>query len=168
MRRVVLWILVATVAAGCGGKLKRLSDAEHDHYYALRVYMDNKERKDFLRGKTEEERNALLKERGLWEQFYQYDEYTRDAIVAGEVGEGWTEDMVLMSWGVPFQRRRMTSRPAERSELFVYRFEVDSNGIIRVWDPKSKTAYKMVRRYQVEVYVDDGRVTELRQKDEWE
>jgi hypothetical protein len=166
--RVVFWLLVASVLVGCGGKLKRLSDSERAHYYALRVYMDHKEEKQFLKGKTEEERSAWLQERGLWDRFYEHDEAVRDLIVAGEVGEGWTEEMVLMSWGAPFQRRRMTGRPAERSEVFVYRFEIDKEGIVRVWDPKSKTAYKMVSRYQVELFVDDGEVTEMRRKDRWE
>lgn len=161
-------LLIALVLTGCGGKLKRLSDAEQDHYYALKVWMDEAERKDFLREKTEEQRNAWLEERGLWERFYQHDAATRQAIVAGEVAPGWTEEMVFMAWGPPIQRRRMTSRPAERSELFVYRFEVDDEGVIRVWVPGSRTAYKMVDRFQSELYVDDGVVTEILRKDEWE
>jgi len=52
--------------------------------------------------------------------------------------------------------------------VFVYRFEIDKEGIVRVWDPRSKTAYKMVDRYQVELFVDDGEVTEMRRKDRWE
>lgn len=168
VRQIVILLLVGGMLAGCGSKLKRLSSTEQLHYYALRVYMDKKEEKAFLKGKTEEERSAWLKEHGLWDRFYQYDEVVRDQIVSGDVREGWSEDMVLMSWGAPFQRRRMTGRPAERSEVFVYRFEVDKDGIVRVWDPDSKTAYKMVSRYQVELFVDDGEVTEMRRKDHWE
>ncbi len=70
--------------------------------------------------------------------------------------------------GRPFERKRLTGRQATRSELFVYRFEVDRDGIVRVWVPDSNTAYKAVRQYQMDVYVDDSRVTELIRKDQWE
>ncbi len=167
--RQLAWVLcLGLVLGACGGKIKRLEQAERDHYYALRVYMDADQQKAYLKLKTRDERDALLASLGLWDRFYKYDAYVRDLIVAGEVAEGWAEDQVMMSWGAPFQRRRMTSRPAQRSELLVYRFEVDKDGVVRVFVPNSKTAYKMVDRYQVELYVDDGRVTEVRRKDQWE
>lgn len=168
MRQIVLAGLVALALAGCGSKMKRLSPAEQDHFYALRVYMDDKEEKAFLKGKTEEERNAWLVKAGFWDTFYKYDAGIRELIVAGDVSEGWAEDMVLMSWGPPFQRRRTTSRPAQRSEIFIYRFEVAKDGTVRVFDPAGKTAYKMAARYQIDVYVDDQKVTEMLRKEDWE
>lgn len=173
MRPAMLLVTLALVA-GCGSKLKRLSSAERDHFHALEVYLDADDEKAFLKLKTEAERDAWLQGHGpsagqsFWDLFYQYDEAERDAIAAGEVARGWTEDRVFMAWGRPFERRRLTGRPATRSELFVYRFEVDRDGIIRVWVPDSRTAYKAVRQYQMDVYVDDGRVTELERKDRWE
>ena len=130
--------------------------------------MNKDVQKTFLRFKTEGERNAFLQERGLWERFYKYDQRIRDMIVAGEVQEGWGEDQMFMAWGEPYDRRRLTGRPASRSELFVYRFEVASDGVVRVWNPSSKTAYKAVDFYQVNVYVDDERISEMQRKEDWD
>ena len=173
--RTLAMIALLGLMAGCGGKMKRLTPTERDHFAAVRVYMDDDAEKEWLKLKTETERNDWLQANGVpgaqisyWEQFYQYDEQTRDAILGGDVQLGWTEDKVFMAWGQPFERRRLTGRPASRGELFVYRFEVDDEGIIRVWEPSSKTAYKAVRQYQMDVYVDDNRVTDLIRKDVWE
>jgi hypothetical protein len=169
MRTLALALLAGSLLTGCmSAKLKRLSDAERDHYYALRVFMGEDTTKAFLKLKTESERNALLNDLGLWERFYKYDQAIRDKIVAGEVEEGWTEDQMFMSWGEPYDRRRLTGRPAARSELFVYRFEVAPDGVIRVWTPSSKTAYKAVDFYQIEAYVDDNRIAEIVRKEDWE
>lgn len=175
MTRTLATLLVLGLLAGCGGKMKRLSSAERDHFAALKVYMNDDDEKTWLKNKTEDERNEWLQAHAVpgsqlsyWEQFYQYDAETREDILGGNVEFGFTEDKVFMAWGQPYERRRLTGRPASRSELFVYRFEVDRDGIIRVWEPSSNTAYKAVRQYQMDVYVDDGRVTELVRKDTWE
>jgi len=174
MRTALLFVALGLMA-GCGGKMKRLTQTERDHYAALRVYMSEDDEKAWLKHKSQAERDGWLQEHGVpgaqisyWDQFYQYDEETRDAILGGDVQLGWTEDKVFMAWGQPFERRRLTGRPASRSELFVYRFEVDRDGFIRVWEPGSNTAYKAVRQYQMDVYVDDNRVTDLIRKDTWE
>jgi hypothetical protein len=137
--------------------------------------MDDDATKEFLRGKTEEIRNTWLRENPVpgtevsyWETFYRYGEAQREAILAGDVHPGWSEDRVYMAWGAPFERRRLAGRPATRSELFVYRFEVDADGAVRVWEVDSKTAYKAVDQYQMDVFIDDGRVTELVRKEQWE
>lgn len=169
MRTLAIALLAGSLLTGClSAKIKRLSDVERDHYYALRVFMGEDTNKAYLKLKTEEERNALLQKLGLWEKFYRYDEHIRDKIIAGEVQEGWTEEQMFMAWGEPYDRRRLTGRPAARSELFVYRFEVAPDGVIRVWSPSSKTAYKAVDFYQIEAYVDDERVTEMERKEDWE
>jgi len=157
-----------TSAVGCGPKTKRLSEAEKNHYYALQVWMEKKEQRLWLRLKTKDERDAWLKKRGLWERFYAFDEDMRNQIVAGEVEVGWEQPAVQMAWGMPHSRKRLTGRPATRSELFVYRFEVDAEGYVTVWKPKSKTVHRAVDLYQLDVYLDDGRVTELIRKDKWE
>lgn len=173
MSRTLVLVALALLA-GCGSKMKRLTPTERDHFTALEVYLNTAEEKAFLKLKTEEERNTFLREHGpgnglsFWDQFYQYDEQDRDAILAGDVDIGWSEDRVFMAWGRPFERRRLTGRPATRSELFVYRFEVDDEGIVRVYVPDSKTAYRAVRQYQLDVFVDDGRVTQMDRKDRWE
>ncbi len=166
MRFQPLFLAVALMA-GCGGKLKRLSATEADHYYALKVWMDDDQKKTFLKYKTEEERNSYLKDQKLWDRFYAYDAATRDEIVAGEVQVGWREDAMFMSWGNPIVRKRLTGRPAARSEMFTYRFEVDTDGIVRVWQPKSSTSYKAVAQYEIDAYVDDSVVAELIQRDKW-
>ena len=50
----------------------------------------------------------------------------------------------------------------------MYRFEVDKKGVIRVWQPGSRTDYKMVDRFQTEVNLDDDVVTEMLRKEDWE
>jgi hypothetical protein len=60
---------------GCGYERfqKRLDNQEFDHYYALRVYMTEDVRKTYLKIKIREDRDAYLKDRGLWERFYKYE-----------------------------------------------------------------------------------------------
>ncbi len=164
MRRLLLLLSLPLLLAG---KFSRLTEAERDHYRALRIFMDEKEQKAWLKGKTEEERNAWLEEHGLWDRFYRHDEQTRDEIIAGEVELGWSTDMVYMAWGVPFQRQRLTGRQASRSELLVYRFEVDKEGYASPVVGR-KIDYQAVDQYQVEAIVDDDVVVDLIEKPDWE
>jgi hypothetical protein len=47
-------VLMLAVLAGCWEKkVKNLSNVEFDHYYALRVYMEDEQRKTYLKMKTE-------------------------------------------------------------------------------------------------------------------
>ena len=161
------WILLATLL-GCGYERhqKRLDDQEFSHWYALRVYMSEEERKTYLKMKTKEERNAFLKSKELWDLFYKYDQDVRDAIVAGEVREGWTRDMLEMAWGAPYERQRAVGRQAQRSEKFIYRFEQQPDGMILLWESNSKTAYKAVRLFVREVIIDDDVVVKISELDD--
>lgn len=167
MRAHIAIALSGLLLLGCGSKLKRLSDVEKDHYQALRVWMSDDQNKSFLKLKTEEERNQFLKDQGLWERFYQYPDFMREKILMGELEVGWSQDMVYMAYGQPFKKKRLTGRPAARSELLVYRMEVSEDGAHMPWVPGSKATYKAVDKYQIEVYVDDEKVTEIDQKKEW-
>jgi hypothetical protein len=166
MRRSHLLILGALAWLTAGNKLDRLTDAEYSHYRALRVYMDDKERKDFLKLKTTEERDQWLKDAELWDKFYQHPDHIRQLIVEGDVQTGWTRDMVYMAWGAPFQKQRLTGRPAGRSELLVYRFEIDKDGVATPLVGK-KTDYKAVGHKQIELILDDDIVTEMEDKGDW-
>lgn len=170
-KRLGFMVLCFNLFVGVGAhaaSTKRLSDSEKDHFYAVKVFMGEKEQKKWLKLKTQSERDGWLKKQGLWERFYQHDEDTRKKIVAGEVEISWEQDSVLMAWGMPHQRKRLTGRPATRSELFVYRFEVDLEGYVSVWKPKSKTAHRAMKLYQIDVVLDDARVSEMRRKDKWD
>lgn len=167
MRAQIPLFLVGLLVLGSASKVKRLSDVEQDHYQALRVWMNEDQNKAFLKLKLEEERNQYLKDQGLWERFYKYPDFVREKILLGELEVGWTEDMVYMAYGAPFKKKRLTGRPAARSELLVYRMEVSEDGAHMPWVPGSKTTYKAVDKYQIEVYVDDEKVTEIDQKDDW-
>jgi len=170
MRTALVFTLAALTLAGCGYErhMKRLSDAEFDHYYALRPYMNEDSRKTYLKLKTEEERNAFLQEKGLWDLFYKYDAETRDSIVAGDVQVGWTKDKVLMAWGRPYDKQKLTGRQAQRSERLVYRFEKHEDGTILVWEANSKTEYKAIQLFQRDVLMDDDVVVEITQRDRWQ
>ncbi|MCB9746145.1 MAG: hypothetical protein H6740_26450 [Alphaproteobacteria bacterium] len=121
--------------------------------------MDETQRKTYLKLKTEEERNAYLKELGIWDYFYKYDEDLRDQIVAGDVQVGWTKDQLYMAWGAPHDRAKLVGRDAVRSERLIYRFEGHADGSILVWEPNSKTEYKATRLFRREVILDDDVVT---------
>ncbi|MCB9759606.1 MAG: hypothetical protein H6739_07170 [Alphaproteobacteria bacterium] len=173
MKRTLSMLLLVALAAGATGcswekRVKNLSDAEFDHYYALRPFMEDAQRKTYLKLKTEEERNAYLKELGIWDYFYKYDAAERDDIVAGDVQVGWTKDKVLMAWGRPHDRQKLAGRQAQRSELLIYRFEGHEDGSILIWEPNSKTEYKAVRFFRREVILDDDVVTEIAEKNGWE
>ena len=152
---------------GCGYERfqKRLTSQEFDHWYALRVYMTEEQRKTYLKYKTSDERDAYLKQLGLWDRFYKYEADQRESIVSGDVKIGWTKDMLEMSWGAPYDRKKAIGRNAVRSEIFVYRFEQQADGSILVWEQNSKTAYKAVRLFIREVFVDDDVVMEIKEKD---
>ena len=163
---------------GMAGGLKNLTEAELDAYHALVPFMTDDQEKLFLKIKLPEERVAYLKEQKLvggsqtaatlYELWYRFDDETRAAITSGDVKTGWSQDMMFMAWGEPFNRNRLTGRPASRSELFQYRFEVAEDGSVLVWVPKSKESYKSVDAFQLDIYVDDGRITEIIKKDDWE
>jgi hypothetical protein len=161
------WMIVATLFFGCGYERhqKKLDNQEFSHWYALRVYMTEEQRKTYLKMKTKEERNAYLKKKELWDLFYKYDQDIRDSIVAGEVREGWSRDMLEMAWGAPYDRQRAVGRQAQRSEKFIYRFEQQPDGMVLLWEPNSKTAYKAVRLFVKEVIIDDDVVVKISEMD---
>ena len=149
---------------GCGVRHfeKKIGREEFDHWRALRIYMDEDTQKEFRKGKTKEERDQYLKDKGLWDNFYKYEQHIRDQIAAGDVKVGWSEDMLFMSWGQPYDRERIFERDAQQSYRLTYRFEELADGAILVWEPKSKTQYKAVRLFQKEVYIDDEKITEIK------
>ena len=159
--------IAALSLVGCGYERfqKRLDNQEFDHYYALRVYMSDTQRKIYLKKKTREERDAYLKELNLWERFYQYEEEERDAIVAGEVALGWTRDKLEMAWGAPYDQQRAIGRAATRSQKFIYRFEQQPDGSVLLWEPNSKTVYKATRLFIREVFIDDDVVADIKERD---
>jgi hypothetical protein len=159
--------LAVSAASGCSidRKLKKLDDQEFQHYYALKVYMDEPQVKTYLKLKTRPERDEYLKKRGLWDKYYEYEPHIREAIYNGRVEIGWTKDMVLMAWGRPIDRGRVAGRQASRSERYIYRFEENQEGAILVWEPGSKTQYKAARLFSREVVMDNDVVAEINNKD---
>jgi hypothetical protein len=168
MTRFLTTVLIATLAASGCASTKRLSDTEYDHYYALRDYMTEDQKKTYLKYKTEEERNAYLQEIGVWDIYYKYDEATRAEIIAGDVQLGWTKDMVIMSWGAPYDKQKVAGRDTPRSERYVYRFEGHSDGTIYLWTENSKTVHKATRLFRKEVILDMDVVAEITEKEDWQ
>lgn len=162
MSRLALAMVVASLlsVAGCD-KTKRLSYVERDHYQALKVFMNDDQRKEFLKRKTEDERNAYLRKVGLWDAYYKFDERKRKDILAGDVKIGWEESALNMAWGRPHGKNLVAGRKAEQSYELKYRFEMDPYGDIVVWTPKSKTEHKAVLLYQVQVILDDGVISKM-------
>ena len=169
MRRSTWLGMVGLVALlNAGSKLSRLTDDEYAEYRALRVFMKDDEQKEWLKLKTGEERTAWLKEHGLYDKFWSLPEDVRKQVVEGDVENGWSREMVYMAWGAPFQKQRLTGRPASRSELLVYRFEIDRDGVATPLYNAKHASHKMVRQHQTEVYVDDDVITSMVEKDHWE
>jgi hypothetical protein len=48
--------------------------------------------------------------------------------------------------------------------MLTYRFEVQEDGAILLWEPGSKTAYKAIRLFVREVVIDDDNLVEIREK----
>ena len=174
--RITFAFLTLSLSVGCSlsSKLNKLDTEEYAHYMALRVYMDQPdgsgkraktERKEYFKLKTRAERDQWLKDNGLWDRFYQYEPHIRQKIVDGQVQLGWDKHMVYMSWGRPYLRRKIPGRQAQRSEMFIYRFEELRDGAHQVWVEGSKDTYKAVRLYTKELIVDDDKIAEIREKD---
>jgi hypothetical protein len=168
MRRFLPWLtLLALAFPLTGSKLGKLSEAEQIEYRVFRAFMTEDDQKAWLKLQTTEERTTWLKEHKLWEKFYTESPEVQGQIVSGKVGLGWTRDQVYLAWGAPFQKQRLTGREAARSELLVYRFEVDKEGYASPLVGK-KENYQAVSHYQVELVMDDDMVAELDKKDRWE
>ena len=149
------------------GKLDKMSTEERAHWRALRVFVEEKDQKKWLRLKTEEQRNEWLKERGLWDRFYEHDEVVREQIVAGDVRLGWDRMMLYMAWGAPSEKLKLTGRAASRSERLVYRFEVDKDGFASPLTGRNPD-YKAVDRYQVNVILDDNVIADMMRLEDWD
>ena len=151
------------------GKLKKLQQYERDHYQALRVFFrdEKKESKMFLKLKTPAERDAWLKTAGYWDKFYKYDEHDRNEILGREPKLGWTQDMLYMAWGPPFQKLKSTKRTASDTRILVYRMEITKDGDHMVWAPKSKETYKATGRYTAHITLDEYVISEIKEEDGW-
>lgn len=167
LRRIHVAAVLFLALVTSAGKIGRLSEGEYAHYRALRVFMQEDERKEWLKLKTTDERDQWLKDHKLWDKFYSHPAEVRQAIVDGQVEKGWSRDMVYMAWGAPFEKQRLTGRPAGRSELLVYRFEIEKDGTASPLVGKHEN-YQAVRQHQTELVVDDDVVTEMTEKDHFE
>jgi len=173
--RIASLLMACFLLAGCSMSAlkKKLATDELDHYRALRVYMDAPDerghrkmtdRREYLALKTRAERDKWLKDKKVWDHFYQYEAHIRQKIVDGLVQIGWDRQMIYMSWGHPFTRKKLPGRKASRSELLTYRFEQLRDGTIQLWEPGSKTEYKAARLFVRELYVDDDKLTQMDEK----
>ena len=156
-------LLGFVLMSGCGYKhlAKRLDPYEADHYEALRVFMEPEEqKKEYLKLKTPAERDAYLKEKGLWDRFYSIDEEKRQQILQREVKVGWNKEELLMAWGKPIGRQIEPQSRRTRSERWSYKFELHTNKkdgtqYVLLWEENSKTEYKSDRVFVREVVIKD-------------
>ena len=159
----MLWMFFIWNFVGCSymRHVKRLEEPEKKHWAALRVFMQEDEKKSFLILKTREERDAYLKDLNLWDKFYSLDEKRREDILNYDVKTGWNQEELLMSWGVPYKKQmEATSKKGVSAERWIYRFEehVDKKSgqkYVLIWEEYSQTEYKAKRIYTREVIIDD-------------
>jgi hypothetical protein len=174
IRRTFAWLITAlslgaASPAFADPKLDRLEAAERVHFDALRVWMDDKQVKAFLKLKTEPERTAFLRDNGLWDRFYKYDERQRQLIDEGRVMVGWTQDMVFMAWGPPHQRtRNIDPSVAGKSETMTYRFEVAQDGRTLVWAEDSKETHNATELFRYVLLLHNGAVAKVDKVSGWE
>jgi len=163
-------VLLAVMVSACSWehRVKKLDPNEFNTYYALRPYMSEEVRKHYLKLKDPADREQYLKDEKLWDIFYKYSDAEREAIIAGDAKLGWAKDMVVMAWGKPYDIRKLAGRHAQRSEMYIYRFEVMEDGRVLVWEPGSKTEYKSTRRFERMVTIDDDKVTQIDENEGWE
>ena len=110
---------------------KRLDNQEFDHYYALRVYMSEEQRKYYLKLKTRDERDAYLKKLGLWDTFYSYEPEEREEIVAGDVKSvGLRKRWRWLGERRIRERKRLVEQQVVRKSTFI---DLNSNRMVRSW-----------------------------------
>ena len=153
---------VGMLIGGCSYKrhIKRLEAAEKDHWAALRVFMKEEQKKEFLTKKTRPERDEYIKSLGLWDKFYELSERRREEILSYDVKKGFNQEELLMSWGKPYRVSLEPTSKAVQSHRWTYRFEqhVDpktKQEYILIWEPNSKTEYKSIRVFERDVIIDD-------------
>ena len=159
----MLWMFLVSNIIGCSymRHVKRLEAPEKDHWAALRVFMQEDQKKEYLTRKTKTERDLYLQELNLWDKFYNLDEKRREDILSYNVQKGGNQEELLMSWGVPYKTQmEPTSKHGVSAERWVYRFEEHSNKktgerYILIWEEYSKTEYKADRVFEREVVIDD-------------
>lgn len=161
-------LLASLLGVADAAPIDRLEPPERAHFDALRVWMDKRQEKDFLKLKSREARDQWLKDNKLWDRFYQYAADVRAEIVAGNVAVGWMADQVYMAWGPPFQKVRTADPGVQRSEKLVYLLEVTPEGKVLVWEPGSKETHNAIDRYRYELVVHNGMVVEKLKKPGWE
>ena len=157
------WLSLSFVLmTGCGYKhlVKRLEPNEADHYEALRVFMPEEQRKEYLKLKTTTERDSYLKLKGLWDKFYNVDEERRKQILLRDVKVGWNKEELLMAWGLPIKKQIEPQSRRARSERWIYKFEMhtdkkDGSKYVLLWEENSKTEYKSDRVFIREVVIED-------------
>ena len=161
-------LLGFVLMSGCGYKhlIKRLEPQEAGHYEALRVFMEEDQRKEYLRLKTQDERDGYLKSKGLWDKFYNVDEDRRKQILSREVKVGWNKEELLMAWGLPIKKQIEPQSRRARSERWIYKFELhtnkkDGSKYVLLWEENSKTEYKSDRVFIREVVIEDHGRPEL-------
>ena len=159
----MLWMFLVSNIIGCSytRHIKRLEAPEQDHWAALRVFMKEEQKKNYLTRKTRSERDEFLKSLGLWDKYYSLDEKRREDILSFNVQEGWNQEELLMSWGVPYKKQMEAgSKHGVSAERWIYRFEEHSDKktgkrYILIWEEYSKTEYKADRVFEREVVIDD-------------
>jgi hypothetical protein len=159
----MFWMFLVWNVIGCSHMrhVKRLETPEKNHWSALRVFMKEDQKKEFLMYKTRVERDSYLKDQGLWDKYYNIDEKRREEILSYNVQEGWNQEELLMSWGRPYQTQmEPESKNGIGAERWIYKFEEHTDKktgerYILIWEEYSKTEYKADRVFEREVVIDD-------------
>ena len=155
-------VLTGLMMQGCSymRHVKRLEEPEKEHWYALKVFMKEDQRKEYLTKKTRAERDEYLKGLELWDKFYELSERRRKAILDYDVAVGWNQEELLMSWGKPHKTGMEPTNKAPRASRWTYTFEVHLDKKTKkeyriIWEPNSKTEYKSIRTYDCDVIIQD-------------
>lgn len=90
-------LALVLLAGACANNPERLPELDRRFYYNLDASSD---REAFLRLR-DEDRQAFLEQRGLWQKWTALPEDQRARAAQGEVEVGFAEFAVFMAWGPP-------------------------------------------------------------------
>ncbi len=101
-------LAISLVAIACANSPERLPELDRRFYYNLEAPEDQKE---FLELR-DEERQAFLARKGLWERWLALPPKEREAVGRSDVEVGFREFAAFMAWGPPAdtQTRDRTGR----------------------------------------------------------
>lgn len=95
--RSLSWALATLMVAACASNPERLPELDRRFYYNLESKNDQQAFLDL----RDDDRQAFLERKGLWQKWAALPEAQRTAAAEGEIEIGFFEFATFMAWGPP-------------------------------------------------------------------